>query len=275
MTKRLIIFASTKGGVGKSYASRAFLDTARKSGRKVSTWDLDGATGSLALLYHNRNPEVGVATEDVRDERAPGAWIDALYGDAADVMLDVPGGALDDLERMLDGGASALVQEAKSAGREVVVVSVIGTKRDATAAPQDAIERFGTSVHHVVVKNGFFGEATDFVIYDGLPTPTAEAPQAKLYGRSAKIVHEAGGEVVYLPKLNPITDALLDNQNLSFVEGMEALEKLGRRHTANLRGWLSSVDRAFAGTWLCPAGEVPAAAAATKNGRARTTAVVE
>ncbi len=102
--KRQIIFASLKGGVGKSYGARMFLDTARRVGRRVSAWDLDGATGSLARRYSDRDPEVGAGTEDVRNPRAPGAWLDALYGGADDVLLDVPGGALGDLLRVIDVG---------------------------------------------------------------------------------------------------------------------------------------------------------------------------
>lgn len=257
MSKRLIIFASAKGGVGKSYGSRAFLDLARSAGRRISAWDLDGGTGSLALLYSDRDAECGVGTEDVRNPKSPGAWLDALYGEADDVLLDVPGGALDDLMRVIDGGAPSLISEAKAAGREAVVVSVIGVKRDATGSPQSAISSFGSNVHHVVLKNGYFGAADDFVLFDGIPTPTVDDPQARKYGKTGDAVRDVCGEVVYLPKLNAITDALIDIEGLTFIQGMEALAVIGRRHTANLRAWLSSVELACADTWLCPHGNVP------------------
>ncbi len=187
--KRQIIFASDKGGVGKSYGSRTFLDLARRAGRTVSAWDLDGSTGSLALLYPDRNPQVGAGIEDVRDPKAKGEWLEALYGAADDVLLDVPGGALDDLTRVLDGGAPSLVAEARNAGRELVVVSVIGIKRDATGTPQDAIDRFGSAVHHVVLKNGYFGDADDFVIFDGVdrgPRGPRERPVDRLRARRGR-----------------------------------------------------------------------------------------
>lgn len=269
MVRRQIVFASAKGGAGKTFGSRTFIDTARRAGRTVSAWDLDGATGSLALLYPSRDPEIGVATEDVREPRAPGAWLDALHSRADDVVLDVPGGALVDLLRVLDGGAASLVAEAKAADRELVIVSVIGIKRDATGTPQEAIERFGTAVHHVVLKNGYFGEESDFGIYDGIARPTPEDPNARKYGKTGAIVKAAGGAVVYLPKLNPWTDALLDVEGLTFVQGIEALEVIGRRHSSNVRAWLASAEEAMAGSWLCPKGVVPVDEREAKPSRAR------
>ncbi len=270
--KRQLIFASLKGGVGKSYGARVFLDSARRAGRRISAWDLDGATGSLARRYPDRDPEVGAGTEDVRNPRAPGAWLDALYGGADDVLLDVPGGALGDLLRVIDGGAPALAAEAKAASRELVVVSVIGTQPDATETPQEAIERFGASVHHVVMKNGFFGAVDDFVIYDGI-FGLGEDGKGRKYGFTGELVREIGGEVVYLPKLNPITDALLGVENLTFVEGIEALDLLGRRHTANVRSWLASAEGALTGSWLCPKGDVPIEVSSSKPGRRAAVAV--
>ncbi len=189
-------------------------------------------------------------------------------------LLDVPGGALGDLLRVLDGGAPSLVAEAKAANRELVVVSVIGIKRDATGTPQEAIERFGSAVHHVVLKNGYFGEAGDFGIFDGIPRPTTDDPDARKYGKTGAIVKAAGGEVAYLPKLNPWTDALLDVEGLTFVQGIEALDVIGRRHSSNVRAWLASAEEALAGSWLCPKGNVPTDGAETAAKPSRARAVV-
>ena len=152
--KRAIVLASQKGGVGKSTVAKAFIDLARRAGRRVSAWDLDRGTGSLALVYQVRDADVGCACEDVRATRAPGAWLDAFHGEADDVVLDVPGGAMGDLLRFCPGGADSLVDFVTKAGREFVLVSVIGTRRDSMTTAQDAVEAFGAPTHHVVVKNG-------------------------------------------------------------------------------------------------------------------------
>jgi hypothetical protein len=270
--KRLVIFASSKGGVGKSYASRAFVDLARRAGRRVSAWDLDSGTGSLARLYPDRNPEVGADVEDVRDPEAPGRWLDAMCGDSDDVVLDVPGGALANLVRVFVGGAPSLVSEAKSLGREVVLVSVIGVKYDSATAPQDAIELFGGDVRHIALKNGFFGESSKFVIFDGI---RVEGSHGRKYGKTSDAVREVGGEVLYLPKLDTLTDVLLDVEGLSFAAAAAAGALVGRRYSMNARLWLGLVETAFAGSWLDTSGAVPGMAPSLngKAGRPRNVSV--
>jgi hypothetical protein len=251
VVKRLIIVAAQKGGIGKTFMCRVLVDTIRRTGRKLSAWDLDGATGSLAGIYAERDPEVGAGIDDVRNPNSSAVWLNAVYGDADDVLLDVPAGALRDLLRTLDAGATGLVAAAKEAGREVVFVSVIGIKKDQVLTAQDAVETFGKSVRHVIVKNGVWGASDEFVIFDGMTMPDG----TRRYGVTAEMVRNAGAEVTYLPRLQPRTEALLDEQGLSFVRGIDALDVLGRRHTLNLKGWLESAEAALEGTWLSPRGE--------------------
>jgi hypothetical protein len=261
MPKRIVVFASSKGGVGKSYASRAFIDLARIAGRRVSAYDLDSGTGSLALLYPERDSEVGVGVENVRSLKAPGRWIESMYSDCDDLALDVPGGALMDLVRVLGGEAASLASEAKKAGRELVLVSVVGIKHDSTTSPQMALKLF-SEAHHVVLKNGFFGDLEDFQVFDGI----VNADNQKQYGKTGEAVIEAGAEVLYLPKLNSVTDAVLDLRKLTFAAGSEAIEAIGRRHTVNTQLWLEKAEKAFTGSWIDPTGAVP-----TGNGKAART----
>lgn len=275
MSKRFIIVAAAKGGVGKSTASRAFLDLARKAGRTVSAWDLDGGTGSLALLYRDRNPEVGVGSENVRSPKAPGKWIEALHGTADDVLLDCPGGAMKDLLSVFDDGVTALIDEAKLAGREIVVVSVLGTFVDSTFAPIDHIKLFGTDARHVALLNCYFGDQEDFVIYNGFDDENG----VKQFGKAALAVREAGGETLHFPRLGPITAALLDVKQYTFAKGAEDVQAMGRRHSSNCRTWLNAVHRNFAGSWLDTSGEVPTppvpSITSATNGKAARTARAE
>ncbi len=246
--KRVIISAGQKGGLGKSTTARVVVDLARRAGRTVSAWDLDEGVGSLALVYPDRNPEVGCATDDVRDTGTLARWLDAFSGSADDVVLDVPGGAMSALLGIVVGGAEVLVNEAKKNAREVVVVSVIGTQRDSTAIPLAAIDAFaGTDVRHVVVKNLFFGAADEFVIFDGFADPVTGE---RRYGVTADKVKEAGAEVVTLPKLLPQTMGLVDANKLTFLQAAEAAELIHRRHSLSVAGWLNLTEEAFAGSWL-------------------------
>lgn len=250
--KRVAFFVASKGGVGKSTTARVFIDNSRAAGRSVSAWDLDGQTGSLALVYPVGDPTVGVAVEDVRDLKAPGAWLDALHSDADDVVLDVPGGALGDLMRTFSAGAKALVAECKNSGREIVVCSVIGIKKDSVASAQQAVEVFGADVHHVVVENGLWGEKSDFVIYEGVGEG-----EARKYGRTADMVRNVGGETIFLPRLAAAADAIADDAGLTYAEAASAIEALGRRHAANVRYWLDEARDKFANSWLDVAGNTP------------------
>lgn len=285
--KRFVLCVASKGGVGKSCCAQLFIGLARQAGRRVSAWDLDRGTGSLAWFYRDRDPEAGVGVEDIRDEDTAGLWLDAVYGDADDVLLDVPGGALDNLVRSLEGGAPSLVAAVKGAGREVVVASLIGVKPDQSGAPQEAIELFGSSgVRHVVVKNGLFGDEDAFIVYDGLRDEkgelldlyagiTDDEGKPLEYGNTARVVAAAGGEVVYLPKFSDTkTDVILAIRRLSYTQGAESLDLLGRRRMFNIRYWLTAVETALAGTWLCPKGDVPLEVPSPKAGRrAAVTAV--
>jgi hypothetical protein len=253
--KRLIVIASAKGGMGKSFLARGFTDAARRAGRRVSAWDLDGATGSFALLYADRDPEVGVACEDMRDSQGKLPSFDAIFSDTADdVVYDVPGGKLDELVACVPGGEKGLLKAAASAGREVVIPSLIGVTRDQVASAQDAVERFGDRVHHVVVKNLFFGQQSEFVVFDGF---TDEETGEKQFGRTAEMCASVGAEVVFFPKLDPATSAVLDLNAMSFAKASEAIATLGRRHAFRALYWLDALEEALAGTWLSSVIQAP------------------
>jgi hypothetical protein len=269
--KRAIIVPSAKGGLGKSTTARALVDLFRRAGRKVAAWDLDAGVGSLAIVYPDRDPEVGCGTEDVRNTKARGVWMESLHGSADDVVLDVPGGALSDLLRFL-GGGEHLMDEVKASGREVVVASVIGTQRDSTMTPLTAIELFGATVHHVVVKNGYFGEEDEFLVFDGFEDPKTGA---RRWGVAADKVREVGGEVVYLKRLNVAAMQVLDLEGMTFSEGAFAAEKLGRRYSSFVRYWLADVEKAFAGSWLSANGVVEASSGEATKKEKRTRREVE
>lgn len=256
--KRVIIVTAKKGGSGKSTTAKAFIDLTRAAGRKVSAWDLDGQTGSLAFVYPPGDPVSGVGIEDIRDPRCAAAWLDAFHGDADEVLLDVPGGALDDLLRTFSGGAKSLVAAVKESGRELVIVSVLGLKKDSTATAQEAVEIFGTTARHVVVLNGFFGDRRDFIVYDGFVHPTTG--EAK-FGRTSRQVAEAGGETTFIPRMEAQSDIMLDLEGMSIARGASAVSEIGRKHSGNVRYWLVEVKDAFAGTWLDVDGDVPSSKA--------------
>lgn len=252
--KRVIIVSAKKGGSGKSTTAKALIDLTRAAGRTVSAWDLDGQTGSLAFVYPPGDSIAGVGTEDIRDPSSKAAWLDAFHCDANDVLLDVPGGALDDLLRTFTGGAKSLVAAVKESGRELVIVSVLGLKKDSTATAQEAVEIFGTAAHHVIVLNGFFGDRRDFIVYDGFSHPTTGEA---MFGRTSRQVSEVGGETMFVPRMEAQSDIMLDLEGMSMARGAGAISEIGRKHSGNVRYWLAEVKQSFAGTWLDVDGNTP------------------
>lgn len=169
--RRLVIYAANKGGVGKSMLCRAHIDIARAANRNVAAYDLDAANGSVARLYSDRDPMVGAGIADITVER-DSSWLDVLDSSADDVVYDVPGGKMDALLRTFTGGGEAFAEYVAKSNRELVIVSPIGVKKDALHTITDAITAFGSSMkagttHHVIVKNGFFGDDSDFLVFDG------------------------------------------------------------------------------------------------------------
>ena len=244
--RRAIIVAANKGGVGKSFATRAWLDLTRSlTARRVSAWDLDGANGSLGLYYDDEDPHTGVGLDDVASSNST-AWLDAMYDDVDDVILDVPGGKTAALYQTFAGGPNDLITFIREAGRHVVLVSVIGTKKDSLPTVIDSIDTFGDSVEHVVIKNGYFGASDEFVIFDGYTDDAG----VKKFGKTRERAEKAKATIVYLPKLSPATDAVLDEASLSFADGAKAAMTVGRRHAFNAQSWLKLVEKSYAGTPL-------------------------
>ena len=77
------------------------------------------------------------------------------------------------------------------------------------------------------------------------------------YGKAAPRVAAAGGEIVFLPKLQGEADTLLDAKKLTFEVGSTAIELLGRRHATNVRLWLRHAEAGMLCTWIDPWGDVP------------------
>jgi MinD-like ATPase involved in chromosome partitioning or flagellar assembly len=228
--------------------------------RTVDAFDLDAKTQSLALIYNPGgkaafDARTTVAVEDVSDKEAT-RWIDAIAGDADDVLIDVPGGRMDDLANTFNAGPQAIVKLAQEYDREVVVVSVIGTKRDAIAPVFDAIDMFGKTVRHVVVKNGLFSPKNQFVIFEGLEIED-NGQKKKLFGKAAEAAHSVNAEIVFFPVLDSVADQLADANELPYAKAADDEDTMHLRHARNVRYWLDEVENAFRGTWLDPLGNVP------------------
>lgn len=271
--KRVILLLSSKGGVGKSTFGRAFLDIARARKRTVSAHDLDGNTASLSLVYEANDPLRGVAQEELRADignwSAPTQWALAIANDTADdVLIDVPGGGLQDFTARFSAGIGALYELAKRGKREIVVVSVIGVLDDSFMPIQDVFDVFGNNVHHVVVKNGFFAENPQhFVLFDGL---RAGAHEIVPVSKTRRRADELKAEIMFFPRLPAIEQQMAACNRLSYVQAADDAneDKMGDPlKVMNMRAWLESVEKNMKGSWVDPsgAGATPAATSVSEG----------
>lgn len=249
--RRAIVTAAPKGGIGKTFLAKVLFDLLVASGRVVAAWDLDSATGTFAVY------DDAIKTFDLHGTRDTYSWLDDCYRDNVDdVIIDVPGGRIGDLLRTFgDNSIEAFVSAVRSSGRELVIVNPIGVMIAETVTAQVVLNAFaGTSARVVIAKNGRFGGADDFVIFDGV-----EIAGERRYGATGDLTASVGAETVFLPCLAPRLLAQVDAERLrlSDAAGSAGAERLGRLGSARVQMYLASVEEAFRGTSLAIDGAMP------------------
>jgi hypothetical protein len=257
-SRRALFTTAPKGGIGKTYIAKLLYDLLPQHGRSVSAWDLDAATGTFAIY------DDGIRTFDLNAACSTSSWLDDCHrNEIDDVLVDVPGGRIDDLLRTFgDDSVAALVDAVADSGRDFIVINPIGVMIAETVTAQVTLNAFaGTAARVVVVKNGRFGGADDFVIYGG----TRDDAGGRRYGATGDLASSVGAETVYLPSLAPRLLAQLDAERLRFVDaaGSAGVTQLGRLGATRTKMYLASVAEAFRGSSLDLNGAIPQRRAAS------------
>jgi hypothetical protein len=255
--RRAIVMTAPKGGAGKTHLAKLAYDLLPAHGRSVAAWDLDAATGTFAVY------DEAIKTFDLNGRHSGPSWLDDCYrADIDDVLIDVPGGRIDDLLRTFgDDTVSALVKAVTDAGREFVIVNPIGVMIAETVTAQVTLNAFaGTDARVVIVKNGRFGDIDDFVIYDGI-----ECGGTRRYGATRDLAESVGAETIFLPCLAPRLLAQVDAEQIRLIEasGGAGIERLGRLGAARMKMYLAATAEACRGSSLDLDGAVPRRAAAS------------
>ncbi len=249
--RRVVASSANKGGIGKTETQKRNYDLLPQHGRRVVAWDLDWATGSFAAY------DSGIKTFDMRGKRSGASWLyDCYDDDIDDVLIDLPGGRLDDLLNTFgEGDAAALVKAVRDSGREFVAVVPIGVSVAETVTAQVPLHAFaGTDARIVVLKNGRFGDPSDFIIYDGIVNDGE-----RRYGATRELAERVGAETVYLPGLAPRLSAQIDAERLRLIDATRerGLALLGRLGVARVQMHLAAVTEAWRGSSLDLDGDVP------------------
>ena len=251
MTRRAIATLAPKGGVGKTFISKLNHDLLPQHGRRIASWDLDASTGTFAVY------DDAIKTFDLNANDNSRSWLDDCYrDDIDDVLIDVPGGRIDDLLGTFgNNGAAALVSAVRASSRELVVVNPIGSMVAETVTAQVVLNAFaGTAARIVIVKNGRFGNADDFVIYDGIVENGI-----RRYGATGDLASSVGAETIFLPAMPPRLLAQADAERVRLVDaaGDAGVARLGRLNAARVQMYLATVSDALHGSSLDLDGAVP------------------
>lgn len=249
--RRVIATVAPKGGIGKTFIAKLLYDLLPSHGRRVAAWDLDAATGTFAV-YHD-----DIKTFDRNSTQSTYSWLDDCHrDDIDDVLIDVPGGRIDDLLHTFgDNSVEALVASVSETGRDLVIVNPIGVMIAETVTAQVTLNAFaGTGARVVVVKNGRFGSLNDFVIYDGI-----QIGDERRYGATGDLAASIGVESVFLNCLSPSLLAQTDAERLRLIDaaGPTGAQRLGQLGATRVRVYLAAVATDFRGTSLDLDGAVP------------------
>lgn len=255
--RRVIVTSAPKGGAGKTHLAKILYDLLPQHGRSVEAWDLDAATGTFAAY------DGAIKTFDLNGKQSGPSWLDDCYRtDVHDVLIDVPGGRIDDLLRIFgDDSVSALVDTVADAGREFVVVNPIGVMIAETVTAQVTLNAFAhTAARVVVMKNGRFGAEDDFVIYDGF-----QHDGHRRYGATRDLAQRIGAETLFVPCLAPRLLAQVDAEQMRFIDaaGEVGVAQLGRLSAVRMKMYLATVTQALRGSSLDLDGRIPAPANAS------------
>jgi hypothetical protein len=275
MSKDLVFIVSQKGGVGKSTFTRGLVEVLRQVRDDVSAYDADGSVGQLLQYLGSRDEKrnleavqdarCGVGFFDVRSQKQRGQLVNVFDAEPALAIVDLPGGSFNDISEVL-GGTRKIVDAAHQQGYRVFVVLVITQVKAGVYAVQQCINSFGPDVHYVVAKNLGFANAEDFVIFDGLAD---DADGTTRFGKAREALLAAGGEVITLPKVPPLTYGLLDVRDCSFTDGATKESGLAFQQREHCKIFLAEFREQIASCKLGELLKTPVLAGSVKNGRAK------
>lgn len=249
--RRVIATVAPKGGVGKTFIAKLLYDLLPARGRSLAAWDLDNATGTFAV-YHD-----DIKTFDLNGAQSTYSWLDDCHrDDVDDVLIDVPGGRIDDLlDTFGDNSVEALVTAVAETGRELVIANPIGVMIAETVTAQVTLNAFASSAARIViVKNGRFGAPHDFVIYDGV-----QVGDERRYGATGELAARVGAETVFLNAFSPSLLAQADAERLRLIDaaGPAGAQRLGQLGATRMRVQLATATTDFRGSSLDIDGTIP------------------
>lgn len=230
-TKRLIMVLSDKGGTGKSLFTRGLADYLIRHQliNSVLLVDGDGEVGQLLQFYK----DAGVISAQIMDEKYRDEFMDILESQKPLIIVDLPAASISNLAK-LDKEIN-FFQVVKNCGYQLTLCNVMSPFKASVRSVKAMIELAGTGANYVVIKNHFFGDDSDFHLYES--------------GRGKKALVKHSGLEVSMPKISTGVLAELDAKNLPFCQAVDDVQlKLAYRCRVNQ--WLKEFDAQIQGLKL-------------------------
>ncbi|MDP9025748.1 MAG: hypothetical protein M3N13_10290 [Candidatus Eremiobacteraeota bacterium] len=215
MSRRVILMASEKGGVGKSAASRLLAETLKAERSDVMLVDGDGGVGQLVQFLGARDADTGRLRDPQPSE---GVHVFGFHGGEASrdrlldflsettagvVLVDLPATSLSGLAAMeatldLSGMLAGL-------GFSLTVATVVTPYRASVANVTTALASFPNADHVVFRNRGLGQDDDDWELWDG--------------SNARKAAEKAGSSIVDVPFLKTSVLVRLDASNCRFADG--------------------------------------------------------
>jgi len=217
MNSPIVFVTGSKGGVGKSITAMAVIDYLTTQQRFLKLLESDTTNPDVWKSYGRSVESEGADLDEVD------GWIHLVNTCDAHpfktVVVNTP--ARNNMGVRSHGGI--LIDSLKELGRPLITLWVINRQRDSLELLKEYMELMPIGVTHVV-RNGYFGEARKFELYENSPIRTA--------------IEEQQGKSLYLPDLaDRVTDELY-SRRITLAEASQQL-KIGDR--TELQRWRTTV----------------------------------
>lgn len=166
----LIMILGQKGGVGKSTLAELVVAVIRARGHIVAAFDADSGVSSLfqklatrdanGVILPQQDPTVGVVRYNARDEHEAAALVNWLDGPNLRSAHDLPGGAGDEIAKLLgqgdDGSLHEFLNLLDAMDCSLVALHPLTADVANITSQYNTLNAFGDRARHVAVINRAF-----------------------------------------------------------------------------------------------------------------------
>jgi hypothetical protein len=196
-SKRIVFVTGDKGGVGKSFTSRALVQYYLDNKQPFHAFDIDPVNPNLAQFYPNATTQIDIEEAGALDE------IRNKVEEQPLLLVDCAARSLNELDHWFKD--LGLIQERGSLHLSFTFVFVITSDKSCTVIMADTLEKFGPQADYLVVKNQ--GKGKNFSIYEES-------------NRRATLLNQYKGKEISLPPLLERTVVHLDTHDIGFGEAL-------------------------------------------------------